>query len=257
MWKKLLAGVAVLLVILVALAWYLLAHLGLTIRSSIEKDAAAATGTRVAISRVEVSLFTGTCIISGLTVSNPPGFNTPYALSLGTITIHATTESLLEAILAASGLYSPGHPIVIDEMNIDRPHIHYQVDIGGQPLSLASLGRSSSNLAILQHDTQVRSAAAPDTGPEPKEIIKDITITNGGISISTSLIKGPHLVEKLAPIHLTGIGATSGGVTTGQLCEQVLTAITSQSTITGAASLVKAIGSAVTQPLIDKLKSFF
>jgi hypothetical protein len=256
LWKKLLAGVAVLLVILVALAWYLLAHLGLTIQASIEKNAGAATGTRVAISRVEVSLFTGICIISGLTVSNPPGFNTPYALSLGTITIHATTGSLLMAILAASGLYSAGHPIVIDEMNIDRPHVHYQVDIGGRPLSLASLGLGSSNLALLQHDTQVRSAAL-DTGPEPKEIIKDVTITNGGISISTSLIKGPHLVEKLAPIHLTGIGATTGGVTTGQLCEQVLTAITSQSTITGAASLVKAIGSAVTQPLIDKLKSLF
>jgi hypothetical protein len=71
------------------------------------------------------------------------------------------------------------------------------------------------------------------------------------------LIKGPHLVEKLAPIHLTGIGATTGGVTTGQLCEQVVTAITSQSTTTGAASLVKAIGNAVTQPLIDKLKSLF
>ena len=255
MWKKLLACVAVLLVILVALAWYLLAHLGLTIQAAIEKNAAAATGTRVAISRVEVSLFTGTCIISGLTVSNPPGFNTPYALSLGTITIHATTESLLEAILAASKLYNPGHPIVIDAMNIDRPHIHYQVDIGGKPLSLASLGLGTSNLAILQHDTQVRSAAAPETGTGPKEIIKDITITNGGISISTSLIKGPHLVEKLAPIHLTGIGAATGGVTTGQLCEQVLTAITSQSTLTGAASLVKAIGSAVTHPLIDKLKS--
>lgn len=255
MWKKLLACVAVLLVILVALAWYLLAHLGLTIQAAIEKNAAAATGTRVAISRVEVSLFTGTCIISGLTVSNPPGFNTPYALSLGTITIHAKTASLLEAILAASKLYNPGHPIVIDAMNIDRPHIHYQVDIGGKPLSLASLGLGTSNLAILQHDTQVRSAAAPETGTGPKEIIKDITITNGGISISTSLIKGPHLVEKLAPIHLTGIGAATGGVTTGQLCEQVLTAITRQSTLTGAASLVKAIGSAVTHPLIDKLKS--
>jgi hypothetical protein len=257
LWKKILTGAAVLLVILAALAWYLLAHLGLTIQSSIEKNAAAATGTRVAVSRVEVSLFTGTCIISGLTVSNPPGFNTPYALLLGTITVHATTGNLLEAILAASGLYSPGHPIVIDEMNIDRPHIHYQVDIGGNSLSLASLGLGSSNLAILQHDTQVRSAAAPDTGPAQKEIVKDVTITNGGIGISTSLIKGPHLVEKLAPIHLTGIGAATGGVTAGQLCEQILTAITSQSTITGAASLVKAIGSAVTEPLIDKLKSLF
>jgi hypothetical protein len=255
LWKKILAGVAVLLLILVALAWYLLAHLGLTIQASIEKNAAAATGTRVAIRRVEVSLFTGTCIISGLTVSNPPGFNTPYALSLGTITVHATTANLLEAILAASKLYRPGHPIVVDEMNIDRPHIHYQLDLGGRPISLTSLGLGSSNLAILQHDTQVRSAAAPPTGPSPKEIVKDVTITNGGISISTSLIKGPHLVEKLAPIHLTGIGATTGGVTTGELCEEVLTAITSQSTITGAASLVKAVGSAVTHPIIDKLKS--
>ncbi len=257
MWKKLLACVAMLLVILVVLAWYLLAHLGLTIQAAIEKKAAAATGTQVAISRVEVSLFTGTCIISGLTVSNPPGFNTPYALSLGTITIHATTASLLEAILAASRLYNPGQPIVIDAMNIDRPHIHYQVDLGGKPLSLASLGLGSSNLAILQHDTQIRSAAAPDTGPDPKVIVRDITITHGGISISTSLIKGPHLVEKLAPIHLTGIGAATGGVTTGQLCEQVLTAITSQSTLTGAAALVKAIGSAVTHPLIDELRSLF
>lgn len=253
MWKKLAAGVAVLLVILAVLAWYLLAHLGLTIQAAIEKKAAAATGTRVAISRVEVSLFNGICVISGLTVSNPPGFNTPYALSLGTITIHATTENLLAGILAASRLYSPGQPIVIDQMNIDRPHIHYQVDIGGRPLSLASLGLGSSNLAILQHQTQLRAAA--DTGPSPKEIVKDVSITNGGISISTSLIKGPHLVEKLAPIHLTGIGAATGGVTTGQLCGQILTAITSQSTITGAASLVKAIGSAVTEPLLDKLKS--
>jgi hypothetical protein len=265
MWKKLGGSLAVLVAVIAVGLWLVLAHLDGDVLAAIEQDGSVATGTKVTVGSVYLSLLRGICVISGLTVDNPPGFSTPYALSLGEITIHGSTRSLVAAVLDGSNLPGRGFfggPIVIDEVNIDRPHIFYEVSGDGAALSLKSLNLgATSNLAALQQGAKAIAVKNPDQGPPQKQIIRSLDVAGGKVSVFTSLLKGRLLVEKLPLIHLSGIGAATGGVTTGQVCGQVLTAISEQAELEGAASLVKAIGSAATGPLggaiVNKIKSLF
>jgi len=265
MWKKLGGSLAVLLAVIAATLWLVLAHLDGDVLAAIEQDGSAATGTKVTVGSVHLSLVKGICVISGLTVDNPPGFSTPYALSLGEITIHASTRSLVAAVLDGSNLPGRGifaGPIMIDEVNIDGPHIFYEVSGDGAALSLKSLNLgATSNLAALRQRAKAIAVKNPDQGPPQREIIRSLDVADGKVTVFAPLLKGRLLVEKLPLIHLSGIGAASGGVTTGQVCAQVLTAISAQAELEGAASLVKAIGSAATGPLggaiADKIKSLF
>ena len=251
MWKKLGIAVAAVLLILGCAVWYVYARIDSLILATIEANGSAAATTKVTVSSVALSIGSGHCVISGLIVGNPPGFSSPYALALGNITLHAEIGSL----------FGNG-PIIVDEVDIDQPHIYYEVLGGGQGLSLSSLNlNSTSNLGTLQRNAQANAARSPASGPGRKEIIKDLYVTHGRISIVASLLGGRQISADLPEIHLTGVGEASGGATAAQAGRQVLTAITNQAALAGAAELVKAIGSPAAGPLgnalTNKVKSLF
>jgi hypothetical protein len=266
MWKKLTFGFAVLIAVIACALWLVLAHLDGDVQAAIEQDGSAATGTRVTVGRVDLSLLRGICVISGLKVDNPPGFSTPFALKLGDITIHAGTKSLLAVVLAGSGL--PGRsllgngPIMIQQVDIDSPHILYEVSGNGKGLNLTSLNLGvDSNLSALQRGAKNIAAQNRHQEQPLRQIITSLDVSGGKVSVFTSLLKGKLLSVKLSRIHLSGIGQASGGATTGQICGQVLTAIAAEAELEGAISLVKTVGTSATVPLggalLNKLKSLF
>jgi hypothetical protein len=262
MWKKIGIGLAVLVIIIAGAAWYLFANLDHYIKAAIEKYGSSATQASVTIDSVNLSITSGTGAISGLIVGNPQGFYTPNAIAVGTITVQLDTSTL-----RGTG------PIVIKEIDINQPHVTYEVNGGGKGLSLHSLNfNSNSNLAALQRNVQAYAAGpAGTTNPAPpsttstkparKEIIDNLYVTGGQVGVSAPLLQGKTLTVPLPSIHLTGIGQASGGATAAQIAEQVLTAITNSAALTGAASLMKEIGAPATGPLGNavggKLKSLF
>jgi hypothetical protein len=251
MLKKIGLGLVSVLAVVIGALLYINARLDHFILAAIEKNGSAATGTAVTVGSVDISLIPGRAVITNLVVGNPPGFSTPYALALGTITLQADLASLLGSGLAGGG------PIIIDRISIDQPHIFYEVSGGADGISLKSLNfGAGSNLGVLQKNAET-NAKPTAAGQERKEIINDLYVTNGMISVSASLLKGRQLTEKLPVIHLSGLGAASGGDTHSQVVDQVISAITRQSALAGAPSLVRALGSAATETLGNKLKSLF
>jgi hypothetical protein len=255
MWRKIGIGLAVVVLVIAGAAWYLFANLDHYVKAAIEKYGSAATQATVSVDSVQLSLTSGQGTISGLSVGNPQGFSAPHALTVGAITVQVDTSTV-----------TGDGPIVIQSINVSQPRVTYQVLGGPGGLSLRSLNlHTRSNLSVLQSNVQAYAAgsgsASESSSPQRKEIIRDLYVTGGQVSVVASLLLGKTLTVPLPAIHLTNIGQSSGGVTAAQVGEQVLTAITSSAALAGAESLMKAVGSAATGPLGSavggKVKSLF
>ncbi len=235
MWKKIGLGLIILLAISAGALWYLVSNLDSLIKAAIEKYGSAATQTAVTADSVKLSLSSGAGTISGLSIGNPPGFTSPQALGVGAISVQLDTSSL-----------TGNGPIVLRTINIAQPQINYEVT-GGVSLTGVS---TSSNLQIIQNNVKNyagRVAAAPPQSGTParKEIINDLYVTGGEVNlIATTVLHGKKITVPLPAIHLTNIGRASGGATPAQIASQIINAITSQATKTGAAALTQQVKAA-------------
>ena len=224
MWKKLGITLAVLLLLIAGAAYYLFSNLNSLIKAAIEKYGSAATQTEVSVDSVHLSLTSGTGSISGISIGNPAGFSSNQALTLGQAAVQVDTSSI-----AGNG------PIVIDNVTIAQPHVIYEVK---------GLG-DGSNLQTIQHNVQAYAGgggaqpASQQQGGSPgrKEIIKELYVTGGQISVAAPALSGRSLTVPLPEIHLTNIGQNSGGATAAEIANQVLGAITSEATKAGSSAL--------------------
>ncbi len=250
MWKKIGIGLAVLLIVIGGAGWYLFSNLDSIIKAAISKYGSAATLTSVSVDGVKLSLTSGEGTVSGLIVGNPQGFTSPFAISVGSMTVQVDTSTL-----AGNG------PIVIKTIYITQPHITYEINAGAGLMGVST----NSNLQAIQHNVQSTTAAPaappPSNTPARKEIIQDLYVTGGEISLDAAVLKGKGTTVPLPPIHLTNIGASGGGVTPAQVAGQILSAIIAQADRVGAAALAQqvraAASGAVPGALNSKVKGLF
>lgn len=192
--------------------WTNLDHI---VKSAIEKYGSAATQASVDLDSVSLALSTGEGAMSDLTVGNPDGFSTPYALHLNNISVKLDTASL-----RGTG------PIVIEEIAIAAPQIYYEV-----------LGNGKSNLSTLSdnaakytsgNESAARTAKARTEaeGTGRKVVIKNLRITDGLVVLEHHLRVGKSPGLKLPEIHLTNLGQKNKGLTPGEVTELVMKAIT-------------------------------
>ncbi|MCB5945899.1 hypothetical protein [Acidocella sp. KAb 2-4] len=228
MWKKLGIALVVLLLLIAGAAYFLFSNLDSLIKAAIEKYGSAATQTTVAVDSVHLSLTSGAGSITGVSVSNPAGFSANQALTLGQAAVQVDTSSI-----AGSG------PIVISNVTITQPHVTYEVKgLGG-----------TSNLQTIQNNVQAyaggaqTASAQPSSTPARKEIIKDLYVTGGQISVAATALNGRSLTVPLPDIHLTNIGQGSGGATPAQIAAQLLGAITSDASQAASSALSKELQS--------------
>ncbi|MGO8914208.1 MAG: hypothetical protein ACLQDM_33495, partial [Bradyrhizobium sp.] len=167
MWKKIGIGVVVVLIIVAGVGYYLFSNLDSYIKAAIEKYGSQATQASVTLDKVVISISTGEGGLFGLTVGNPKGFATPHAITVGAITVKLDTSTV-----TGSG------PIVIREIDIDKPQVTYEVGNTG-----------GSNLDAIQKNTQAyagggSNAPTASGGQERKLIINNLYVRDGQIGIS-------------------------------------------------------------------------
>ncbi|MDH4558121.1 hypothetical protein E8F11_23590 [Pseudomonas sp. BN417] len=185
------ALVALLAAVAVAL-WTLLGRFEPSIKSAIETEGALATQTQVLVGSVELSPFTGVGALDGLTVGNPTGFSSPYALVVDRIALQVERGSLLG-----------GGPIIVDSATVIAPQITYT----------AKSPTAISNLETIKNKAQAYSVTpvAIRAGSNARKlIIRELTVMGGSISLDIPLPGGPITV-RLPPLHLANIGATTDG----------------------------------------------
>ena len=249
MFKKLILGLVVLIVLIGAGGYYLFMNLDGLIKRAVEQYGSAATQASVTLDSVKLALTTGQGELSGLSIGNPKGFSTPKAFYLGNIAVKVNTASI-----QGTG------PIVIDSITIDKPQVTYELLNSGtsnlqaiqnnaQAYAKSLQGSGEAAKAVPANSATANGGVSPaNGGTSRKLIISSLTVSGGQISISQEMLKGKQLDAPLPTIHLTNIGKDSGGATAGQVAEQLLNAISQSAAQASVTELAKAkIGGLINQ----------
>lgn len=206
--KKVIIGVASLLVILVIGFSVLLSNLDGIVQTMVEEVGSKATASKVTLGQVEISIPDEKASLGQLVVANPKGFETPNAFELGTIAVKLGPTD--------------GEQITISEILINAPKITYE------------LGGDGSNIDAIQKnvDRFAQQFASQDSGAKssdkagPKIIIEKLMITDGEVSVSAGFLKGKKLTSTLPDITLKDIGKESDGASPAEVVKEIIDAMT-------------------------------
>ncbi len=199
--KKILIGVAVLVVIVAAGAYFLLGNLDAIVKAAVEKIGSDLTQTRVTLDDVDIEETSGRGVFRGFRVTNPDGFSDDDAFKFEEVSVTIDATSILS------------DPVIIKEIVIVGPEVFYEFGDDG-----TNLDRLSKN---------VQSKAGSGGGGEsggPKFVIENLYLRDGKVTV-----RAPLLNEKISlplpTIHLTDIGKEGRGATPGDIADQMMEAI--------------------------------
>lgn len=210
--RKILLWAIILAVLVLAVFIILWTQLDQLVASAIRKYGSQTTQTAVSVSSVHIDLTSGKGSIDRLTVGNPRGFSSPYAIRLEGISTKIRTRSVTT------------DTIVIDEIRIKAPSLYYEMKSSGD-----------SNLDLLKRNIkasggrQKGSTARKSGGKEKRVMIRRLVIEKGRIELRHPAFEKAQ-VGTVRRIELTNIGS-NGGATPAEIAEQILTPIL-QSTLT-------------------------
>jgi hypothetical protein len=224
--KKILLGLIVVVVLAVAgVAWWLYKERDSLIADAIRTYGPQILGVSVKLGGVKTDVANQSAALHGLVIGNPPGFQTPHALSLGAVSLKLDIASLTRDV------------ILIKEISIVKPDVTYEHKSGG------------SNLDVIQRNVEKNIAEktaalgvgkdnnAKDKAPGKKFIIEHVYIKDAKANVSADILQGKTLSVPIADLHLTDIGKKTNGATAGEAAKQIVTAIT--------ANVTKAANSAI------------
>ena len=201
---------AVVLAIVVAVVFFLLAHLGSIVKTVVEKVGSEATKAKVTLDKADVSVTSSKGTLRGLTVGNPAGFGTDSALKFTEISVDLDVSTVRSDV------------IVVREIVIGAPRITYEFAAGG------------SNIETLRKNVQAYAGAekgkpaAPGEKTGPKLVIDNLYVRDGRIDVSADFLKGEKVGVALPTIHLKDIGKKDGknvGASAAEVAERVIASI--------------------------------
>lgn len=178
------------------------------VKQAIESAGSKATGVPVTVAKTTVSLTEGKATIEGLNIANPPGFSTPTAFYIETISATLDIRSLTS------------DPIHIKHISVSKPAVTYEVSSAG------------SNLQTIQKEIESRAnarkladgAAGKAETKEPRLLIDQLNINGGTITLAA--INGKlNTTVPLGELALSNLGKDSQGLTGAELGSQVIDAM--------------------------------
>ena len=198
--KKVLIGLVVIVIVIVAAIYYVLGNLDSIVESAIEKHGSEALKTSVDVGSVSIQLKEGAAQINDLTIDNPKGFDTDYLFFMGTTRVQLDVKRISAEL------------IVIKEVLLDGPSVNYELSMKGSNVDalLKNLESASGGSA--------ESSSADSSGP--KLIIENFIFSNGEVVATSNVMKEKSLETKLPKIHMTNLGGSSGG-TPEEITKQV------------------------------------
>lgn len=201
---KIIIGIVLAAIAVLAIVVFIgLKNLNSLVEMAIESVGSNVTQTPVSVEMVNLEVTKGRGEIRGLTVENPPGYNTEHALDLGTIVLQIEPASLAERV------------IVINELSID-----------GSKLTAEHKGIADINLQQLYENINANSkkpAAEPQpttAGPDLRFMLEKVSFTN----LSLDLISEEYGSRALtmADIQLNNLGNKQEGLTAEELANALL-----------------------------------
>lgn len=199
--------------IIVAVGIYLFVFAGDLIKTAVETIGSEATQAKVTLNSVDLDMFQGTGGMSGLTVGNPKGFNTPSAFELGSISMQLDKDSIGK------------NPIVIKSIAINGPIVTYEKSGGSSNVDAIKANVDAYAKQFGGSGGEAKQEAA-SSGQEQKLVIERLTITGGKVKLNAGILGDKTLDASLPDITLTDIGKSSGGSSPAEVTKAVIDKLT-------------------------------
>ncbi len=202
--KKVLYGLAVVVILVVVGIIVLVSGSGDIIKAGVERYGPGITGGNVTLESADVSIFGGSLSLENLVIGNPSGFETPNAFTLGEIAVTMDMDSLGSS------------EIHINDILIDSPEITYELTEG------------QSNIEALQRNIEqsIGVAAEDDEEGTVSLIIDNLVIRNAKLNVTISAIESASTEVTLPDINVSNIGQPGDPVSPGEAATIVMTALT-------------------------------
>ncbi len=222
--KKLAAALLILAAILGAAMFWLSGNIDGLIRDAIASYGSAMTQARVSVDAVRIAPSDGKGTINNLVIANPAGFKTDHAVKARRIDIDVDIASI------------PKEVMVIRRVAIVAPDVTYEK------------GRTMTNFDAIQKN--IASYLGPGEGARKgrKLMVEELSIRDATAQASATFMNGKTVRAPLPDITLKNIGKAKGGITPGELGQEVAGALKSR--LIGAVNfdrLMKSTGQALDQ----------
>lgn len=216
--RKTLTLVGVVILILIAGAWFYLHNLDSIVKSEIEKQGSEITGVAVKVNDVKLSLKTGVGEIYNLTVANPTGFTTPVAFSLAQMQVAVDTHTI------------PDDMVRVHRLELIAPDVTVEQNATGNNIQIIQENIKSHIKAHIQPSQTADTSVppAPAKVPGKRFWIESFVMKNATLHVSAPLVQAEMILIPLADLELTNLGATTGGLTASELADTITQQISLQ-----------------------------
>lgn len=202
--KKVLIGLAVLVVIVGAGIFFFLGNLNSIVKAAVEKIGSDLAQTEVVLDDVNIEETSGKGTLRGFRVTNPDGFSDTSAFKFDEVSVTIDISTMLS------------DPIVIKEVVILGPEIVYEFGDSG-----TNLDRLNKNV---QSKAGPKSKSSDDDSEGRKFVIENLILRDGKVAVQAPLLN-ESLALPLPAIHLKDIGKEGRGATPGDIADQTLEAV--------------------------------
>ena len=229
--KKSFLGVLIVLAVLIVVVVMGVGHvLDSIVKRGVETVGPKIMQVSIKVDAVNLSLLSGSARVKDLVIGNPEGYKTPQAISISSADVGVKPLSVFS------------DKIVLRSVLIEAADITYEGGLGGNNLSkiMNNVNATAPNGGPAATNTPARAANKPGRKFE----VDDLLITGARVHVSLTGIGGKELTLPLPDIHLTDLGKDRDGITTTELTQRVLGAITTAA-ITTVANATTGIGKGV------------
>lgn len=204
--KKLIVVLLLLAAVVGSIAYWLSGNIDGLVRDAIGDYGSAMTKARVEVGEVRISPSNGKGSIHRLSIGNPAGFKTSHALKVDRIDVDIEIASVARDV------------IVVRMIAIDGPDVIYEK------------GEAATNFDAIQKNIAAYLGPADRDKQRsgPKLIVEELTISNARARASAAFMGGKTLTIPLPDITLHNIGKARGGITPGELGQEITAALKSK-----------------------------
>jgi hypothetical protein len=167
------------------------------VAATVERYGSAVTGTDVHVAGVDLALTEGRADLAGITIDNPNGYETDYAVRVGHASVTLDIGSLA------------GEVPVIDELTLDGALIN------------AEQREKASNLTDIQSHATASSGDAPPSAEPGRIIVKRFRLSDARVLLTSEYLSEPEELQ-LRDIVVDDIGAATGGATYSEAAQAML-----------------------------------
>jgi hypothetical protein len=203
-------------------------RLDAVVASTVERYGSAVTGTDVDVDGVDLALTAGRADIAGLTIDNPRGYDTDYAVRIGTASVALDVGSLARDVP------------VVKELVLDGALIN------------AEQRGTASNLTDIQKNA-TSSSGGEASGEPGRIVVERFRLRNARVLVTSEHLAKPEELP-LEDVVVEHIGSETGGATYSEAAEAMLMPVIAAARDAAAERLRGAAGEAVSDAARERLE---